>query len=185
MIMSLSSFSQTIKTPRLVLRVILPTRKNAQMIFGIIEQNRDYLEAYQGHFAALHNVDDVLKNLEYRYEQINKDEGIMFGIYKDNDFIGRIRFFNIKDNVCEIGYWLIKSENGHGFMSEALSALETELFNFGFSKIILDIDDGNIKSENLAKYNGYKCVECLPMASWAKCVGKCDSLIYEKQKVLI
>ncbi len=180
MIKLLASFPQTIKTPKLVLRVILPTTENAERIFNIIEQNRDYLEAWQGHFGALHTVEDVKKKLEHRYEQIANNEGVLFGIYKGDDLIGRIRFFDVHDNACEVGYWLIKSANGHGYMSETLSALETELFKFGFDKIILDIDDGNSKSENIAKRNGYKLVKRLPMASWAKCVGKCDSLIYEK-----
>lgn len=67
-------------------------------------------------------------------------------------------------------------------MSEALSALETELFKFGFNKITLDIDNRNTHSENLAKRNGYTLDKKLPMASWAKCVGKCDSLIYVKKR---
>lgn len=179
---ALSNFPQIIQTPRLILRVVLPTLENAETIFKLIENNRDYLEAWQGHFEYLHNVDDVLKKLEQRYCQIDENKGMLFGIYKNEKFIGRIRFFNIKDKSCEIGYWLIESENGNGFMTEALAALETELFRFGFDKIILDIDDGNMHSENIAKRNGYKFVKRLPMASWAKCVGKCDSLIYEKRR---
>ena len=175
-------FPQKIKTSRLVLRVIVPTFKNAEMLFDIIEKNRDYLEAWQGHFEYLRNIDDVLKNLEYRHAQIADNTGVMFGIYRDDNLIGRIRFFDVHDNHCEIGYWLIKTEIGHGFMTEALTALETELFKFGFDKITLDIDDGNTLSENVAKRNGYKLIKRLPMASWAKCVGKCDSLIYEKCK---
>ena len=178
----LSTFPKIIETPRLVLRVVLPTQANAETFFNIIEQNRDYLEAWQGHFGALHTVEDVKKKLEHRYEQIANNAGILFGIYKGKDLIGRIRFFDVKDDSCEIGFWLIESENGKGYMSEALSALESELFKFGFDKIILDIDAGNSQSENVAKRNGYNLVKRLPMASWAKCVGKCDSLIYVKNK---
>lgn len=178
----LSQFAQIIETPRLELKVVLPTQANAETFFDIIEQNRDYLEAWQGHFEYLRNVVEVRDKLAHRYSQIASNEGILFGIYRGNDLIGRIRFFDIQDNGCEIGYWLIKKENGHGYMSEALTALESELFAFGFDKITLDIDDGNIMSENVAKRNGYTLVKRLPMASWAKCVGKCDSLIYEKHK---
>lgn len=179
---SLAAFPQTIDTPRLVLRVVLPTQANAEEIFNIIERNRTYLEVWQGHFEYLRNVNEVRQKLEQRYAQIANNKGILFGIYKNDELIGRIRFFNIQDNGCEIGYWLIKSANGHGYMSEALSALETELFKFGFNKITLDIDNGNIHSENLAKRNGYTLDKRLPMASWAKCVGKCDSLIYVKKR---
>lgn len=179
---SLSNFPKTIKTPRLALRVIAPTPENAEQIFNLVEQNREYLEAWQGHIEYLRTVDDVLQNLGFRHNQIEKNEGILFGIYKNKNFIGRIRFFDVKDNSCELGAWLIESETGNGFMTEALSALETELFKFGFDKIILDIDDGNTKSESVARRNGYKFEKRLPMASWAKCVGKCDSLIYVKMK---
>ena len=182
MMQPLSIFPQTIKTPRLVLRLVAPTPENAEMILRIIEQNREYLEAWQGHFEYLRNVNEVRQKLEQRYAQIANNEGVLFGIYKNDELIGRIRFFDIKDNGCEIGYWLIKSANGHGYMSEALSALETELFKFGFNKIALDIDAGNTPSEHVAICNGYVLEKRLPMASWAKCVGKCDSLIYVKKQ---
>ena len=152
------------------------------MIFDAIEKNREYLESWQGHFGAIKTVDDVVAYLNKRNNQTLTNDGMCFYVYHADNLVGRIRFFDVHDNSCEIGYWLVESENGYGFMSEALFALEKELFNFGFDKIILDIDDGNIKSESVAKRNGYKLVKRLPMGSWAKCVGKCDSLIYEKIK---
>jgi len=178
---NLSSFPKVIKTSRLVLRYIDTTIENAKILFDIIEQNRDYLEMWQGHFGALRTVDDVFQKLERRNTKTVKNEGVQFGIYKDDKLIGRIRFFNADDKSCEIGYWLIKSENGNGYMTEALVALEQELFKFGFEKIILEIDDGNIPSANVAKRNGYKLEKKLPMESYAKCVGKCDALVYVKK----
>ena len=165
---ALSQFPTEIKTPRLVLRVVPPTAENATKLFSIIDQNRDYFMEWQAHFGELKTVEDVVAYLNKRTNQIKTDQGVCFYIYQNDNIIGRIRFFNIQDNGCEIGYWLIKSANGHGYMSEALSAL--------------DIDNGNIHSENLAKRNGYTLDKRLPMASWAKCVGKCDSLIYVKKR---
>lgn len=178
----LSIFPQTIKTPRLVLRVVFPTKENATTLLSVINKNRDYLMDWQAHFGELKTIDDVLAYLTKRENQIKTNSGVCFYIFHNDNIIGRIRFFGIQDNACEIGYWLIKSANGSGFMSEALQALEAELFKFGFGKITLDIDNGNIHSENLAKRNKYKLEKVLPMASWAKCVGKCDSLIYVKER---
>ncbi|MEE1029552.1 MAG: GNAT family protein [Alphaproteobacteria bacterium] len=178
----LSNFPQIIKTSRLVLRVVLPTKENATTLLNIINQNRDYLMDWQGHFGELKTVDDVMSYLTKRANQIKDNQGMCFYIYHNDNIIGRIRFFGIENKTCKVGYWLIKSANGNGFMSEALQALETELFKFGFSKITLDIDNGNTHSENLAKRNGYKLEKVLPMASWAKSVGKCDSLIYIKER---
>lgn len=178
----LSQFPQTIKTPRLTLQVVMPTNENARTIFNIIEQNRDYLEAWQGHFEYLRNVDDVLAYLNKRAGQITTNEGVCFYISFGDKIIGRIRFSVKENNCCEIGYWLAKSATGHGFMSEALSALESELFKFGFDRIIIDVDAGNIPSESVARRAGYVLEKRIPMASWAKCVGKCDSLIFVKTK---
>lgn len=179
---SLEIFPQTIKTSRLELRTVAVTAENATTLLRIINENRDYLEAWQGHFVELRSVADVIAYLSKRANQITTNEGVCFYIYHNDEIIGRIRFFHIHDNECEIGYWLARSAAGHGFMSEALTKLENELFAFGFDKIILDIDEGNATSENVAKRNGYTLVKRMPMASWAKCVGKCDSLIYEKHR---
>ena len=154
----LSHFPKVIKTPRLTLQTVLPTDENAKAFFDVIEANREYLEAWQGHFEYLRTIDEVRQKLEQRYNQISQNENVLFGIYLNKNLIG------------------------NGFMSEALNALEQELFKFGFTRIKLDIDNGNKPSESLAKRNGYILENRLPMASWAKAVGKCDSLIYIKQK---
>lgn len=179
---SLLKFPTQIQTKNLLLKTIEPTPENSKILFKILESNRNYLESFQGHFEFIKTIEDVSRNLDFHYQNIQKNKGILFGIYKQNKIIGRIRFFNIHDKSCEIGFWLIEKENGHGFMSESLSALEQELFKFGFDKIILDIDDGNKKSENLALRNNYILERKLKDASWAKQVGKCDSLIYIKTK---
>ena len=178
----LSKFPSTIKTARLVLKTVDATDENAKKFLDIINQNRDYLQAWQGHFEYLNSVDDVKRKLAQRKEQQSQNECVLFGIYHNDAPIGRIRFFHIDGDKCEIGYWLIQSVNGNGYLTEALTALESELFKFGFNRIVLDIDDGNVKSENVAKRNGYKLEQRLPMASWAKSVGKCDSLIYVKHR---
>lgn len=178
----LSDFPQTIKTPRLVLRVIAATRENAECLFAIIEQNRDYLEAWQGHFEYIRSVDDVLDFLVRRAKQIENNTSMCFYIYRGGEIIGRIRFSVTAPDECEIGYWLVESATGNGYMAESLGALETELFKFGFGKIIIDVDAGNTPSENVARRAGYVLEKRLPMESWAKCVGKCDSLIFSKQK---
>lgn len=176
----LLDFPKTIKTPRLVLRVIAATRENAERLFDIIEQNRDYLEAWQGHFEYIHNADDVLDFLGRRAKQIEDNTGMCFYIYRGGEIIGRIRFSVTASSECEIGYWLVESATGNGYMAESLGALESELFKFGFEKIIIDVDAGNMPSENVARRAGYVLEKRLPMTSWAKCVGKCDSLIFVK-----
>ncbi|HNY25313.1 MAG TPA: GNAT family protein [Alphaproteobacteria bacterium] len=181
----LSNFPEIIKTERLELRRIEPSQKNAQMIFDVIDASRESLEQWQGFIEYIKNPDDMLKQLQKRDEQWNNKTGFCFGIFKNDRFIGRIRFFNINPwdvASCEIGYWLSDSETGHGFMTEALKALEKQIFELGFNRIQMEIDSDNIKSENIAKKNNYVLEGITRQSSYAKCCGVCDTLIYSKLK---
>ena len=81
----LSDFPQTIKTERLTLSVLKPCTENAEKIFGIIEQNRDYLTAWQGHFGKLTNIDDVVAYLTKREKQISENQGVCFYIFHNDN----------------------------------------------------------------------------------------------------
>lgn len=164
-----------------MLQVVEPTKENTEQFLNIINSNREYLEVWQDHFCKLHTVEDIQHKLQHRYKQIQKNEGVLFGIYHDNNLIGRIRFFNINNNNCEIGYWLIKSANGYGYMSEALSALESELFKFGFKKIVVEIDANNKKSEFVVKRAGYVLEHVIHDDS---CTDS-DTLVYIKNNRIV
>ena len=120
---NLARFPQTIKTPRLELRTVVATEENATTLLRIINENRDHLEAWQGHFAELRSVDNVVAYLTKRANQINTNEGICFYVYHNDEIIGRIRFFHVHDNECEIGYWLARSAAGHGCFHHRLGIL--------------------------------------------------------------
>ena len=94
----LSHFPKVIKTPRLTLQTVLPTDENAKAFFDVIEANREYLEAWQGHFEYLRTIDEVRQKLEQRYNQISQNENVLFGIYLNKNLIGRIRFFHINND---------------------------------------------------------------------------------------
>ena len=80
----LSNFPKKIKTQRLELRIIEPTSENAEIIFDIIEKNRNYLTAWQGHFGELISVDKVLQKLSHRYKQITEKHKKEYNIFFEN-----------------------------------------------------------------------------------------------------
>ena len=178
----IKNLPKVIKTSRLEMRTLDATPENAEMIYNAMDNSRDYIEAFQGFLEYIKSPDDVMALLQKRIQQRATDEAVCYGIFHNDEFIGRIRFKRTGTDSGYFGYWQTKPASGNGYMGEALSALEQELFNFGFNKITIEIDDGNTRSENVAKRNGYKFLERRPMASWAKSVGKCDELVYVKYK---
>ena len=174
----LKDFPTIIKTPRLELKIVQANLENAKEIFNIVESCRDYLEKFQTQFRSLRCVDDVLNKLKKRRQQFIDKTGFCFFIYKDKKIIGRIRFFHIDNTQCEFGYWLDKSVNGHGFMSEAMNALEQELFKFGFETILCVVDEDNLASRKCVEHNGYVLKQKQPSEML---YGRND-MFYEKHK---
>ena len=158
----LTEFPTTIKTARLTLSILPASTETAQEILNIVESCREYLEKYQTQFRCLYTTEDVLNKLKKRQQQFLDKTGFLFGIYKDNKIIGRIRFFHIDNTRCEIGYWLAQSATGFGYISEALHALEQELFDFGFTEITLIIDASNTASQKVAERNDYVLKQTKP-----------------------
>ena len=60
-----------------------------------------------------------------------------------------------QDKSGEIGYWLSNDAVGHGYMQEAIKALQAEAFKLGFNRIVIGNDTTNARSVGVAKRAGY------------------------------
>lgn len=117
---SLSEFAETILTPRLELCTLDANGDNAQMIYNAMDGSRDYIEAFQGFLEYIKSPDDVMALLQKHIQQRATDEAVCYGIFHDNEFIGRIRFNRMDTDSGCVGYWQTKQASGNGYMSEAL-----------------------------------------------------------------
>ena len=87
------------------------------------------------------------------------DPNFDYEIYlkENNSFIGMIGLHSLawSHDRCEIGYWISKSYEGKGFVSESVIALEQKCFELGFNRLEIRCDPNNIKSGLLAEKCGY------------------------------
>lgn len=81
-------------------------------------------------------------------------------IFKNDRLIGSFHVHSIRtqDHQAEIGYALEKNEEGHGYASEALKLIETELLRLGFRRIMISCAPGNSRSIRVAERNGFRSV---------------------------
>jgi len=131
--------------------------EQAEEIFACINSDRERLKEF------MHWVDRTT-TLEDEINFIKTSELFMgkpmrsYGMFRNDKYIGNISVLNIDlgKDTCELGYWLHRDYEGKGFVSDAISALEEELFLQGFKRIELAIEAINVRSVEVAKRNGYK-----------------------------
>ena len=82
---------------------------------------------------------------------------------------GGICFVNYGNKSVGVTYYLDKQYRGLGFISKSLKASEPELAKLGFENIILEINEENSNSINVAKKNNFIFKETgYPMKDFVK-----------------
>ncbi len=69
--------------------------------------------------------------------------------------IGGISFVNIDYKTLGCSYYLDKPYRHQGFISKSLKLTEKEMAKLGFEKIVLEINENNNASKNVALKNNY------------------------------
>lgn len=139
---------------RIVLKRLKPTILAANIIFKVVDDNRQHLNPW---FPWVHSelkVEDSFKYLLETNKKFKAGEKIDYGIYLGDEYIGNIGIFDInkKNKSGEIGYWLSKKFVRHGYMTEAVGILEKEVFsNMGLNRIQIKCDERNIPSVGVVK----------------------------------
>lgn len=143
---------------RLILKRTKPNLEMAKAMFEVVDQNRKHLENWLPWVKLTLKVEDSLKYLFDKEEEIKKGTKVGYGLFLKDEYIGDISIFNIdeKNKSAEIGYWLSSSYLRNGYMTEAVGILEKEAFEeIGLNRIQIRCDERNNASAGVAKKCGY------------------------------
>lgn len=144
---------------RLILKRTKPTIQIAKSIFKVIDENREHLKPWLPWEKFTIKVEDSLKYLFEKEEQIKAGKKAEYGIFLNNNYIGNIGIFDIdkEKKSAEIGYWLSSSFARNGYTTEAVKIIEKEFFeNFNINRIQIKCDEQNYASSGVAKKCGYQ-----------------------------
>lgn len=144
---------------RIVLKRVLPTIKNADMVFKVVDSDRQHLKRWVPWEKTTKTIEDYLKYLLDTDNKTKKGEKIDYGIFLNDEYIGNTGVFDIdtKNRSAEIGFWLCSRFTRNGYATEAVKILEKEFFeNFKLNRIQIRCDDTNKASAGVAKKCGYK-----------------------------
>jgi len=149
---------ESINAKRIVL--LKRSHEHDEQMWQAIEESRQFLREYLFWVDKQKSLDDVIKSTDMFEKEWEDDKEWAYDIFTVDDFklVGCVGPHNIEflNQSAELGYWLRLSETRKGYMTEAVLALEEQLFKAGMHRVTICCDINNYASANVAKRAGYK-----------------------------
>ena len=141
----------------LELRTLIP--ENAEEVFSMVDQNREYLREYLPWVDSTQSSEQTRQTIEGWQKDLEDKRDFVFGIFHGGKYIGNIGLHDLKsknNNSAMIGYWLAEDCQGKGIMTECVRLLT----DFGFheldlNRIYICCAFGNKKSRAIPERLGY------------------------------
>lgn len=166
-------------------RLVLAKRSHCHdiVMWDAIQNNHDFLREYLFWVDKTTCFADVYGTTDLFSKKWDEDDGWNYSIFDQDKkrFLGCIGVHNISfmNQAAELGYWLCKSETGHGYMTEAVAALESELFKKGIHRLTILCDEHNAASAAVARRAGYE-LECIAKDALYHYSGLHSCLVFAK-----
>ncbi|MBD3241803.1 MAG: GNAT family N-acetyltransferase [Chitinivibrionales bacterium] len=143
---------------------------HVEPIFEAIQRDRQRLLRFLPWPRYINSVADELEFIRGSREHFDAFTSFGYGIYPRvaDSFAGTIGSFNVDcDNMkFEVGYWLLGSAEGKGYMTEALELLLHEHAVRGFHRAELQCEPENARSRAVAERCGFRYEGTLRECQW-------------------
>lgn len=155
--MDILTLSEEIEGKRIIIKK--HEVKSAQQIFDEVNCDRERLGLFLPWVDVIKTVEDEICYIKKCNVEWSDCKGFDYGIFlkEGNYYLGNIGVHSIswENDLAEIGYWITGRNKGKGFVSEAVSILEKELFKVGFNRVQIRCDSRNERSGSVPKRCGY------------------------------
>lgn len=144
----------------------------AAEIYAEVDASRDFLRPWLPWVDSTHSVEDELVHYLYDYVSKKWKEGVAFPYLirhkETQQLLGSVDIMHVdmEHKSGEIGYWLSQKATGFGYMTEAVSVLESKAFELGLNRIVIRNDTRNLPSVGVAKRSGYRLEGVLRQDTW-------------------
>jgi ribosomal-protein-serine acetyltransferase len=143
--------------PGLELRLL--EERHAPTVFALVDRDREYLSEWLPWVEATTTSDDSLAFIKASLEQFANNNGFAAGIWSENQFAGVIGTHKIQwlNRKVELGYWLGKSFQGKGIVTDACRAVITHMFReVDLNRVEIHCATANTKSCAIPKRLGFQ-----------------------------
>lgn len=146
---------------RIIIR--MATNKDIPKILNYFSANKTYLTPYYPYWQDGFFTEEYWQlQIEVNYQELTNDRSLRLFIFPKNDsntIIGTINFNNIvrgAAHYCNVGYSLAETEQGKGYMTEAMhGAIDYMFQEFNMHRIMASYIPHNQRSGNLLRRLGF------------------------------
>ena len=134
------------------------TLENADEVFSVVDNNRAYLRKWLPWVDGTDNAAVTKKVISTWEAGMESGTDYVFGIFKENRYIGNIGLHNMKkaNNSGMIGYWLAEGEQGGGIITDCVRCLVDYGFNsLSLNRIYIHCAENNLKSRAVPERLGF------------------------------
>jgi RimJ/RimL family protein N-acetyltransferase len=166
----LLDFTDSFETERLIIRA--PKVGDGQAINDAIRESHDHLKPWMPWAQNLQTPAETEEIVRRGMVRWLLREDLWMLLYRKSDglYVGGSGLHRIDWSVpaFEIGYWVRKSLEGQGFISEAVSGITNFAFDtLGAERVEIRCDTRNQRSANVAQRAGYTLEATFRHDAWA------------------
>ncbi|KYH31670.1 putative ribosomal N-acetyltransferase YdaF [Clostridium tepidiprofundi DSM 19306] len=149
----------TLKGINIQLKILTPEYCEDMLEYCI--RNKEHLRLFEpNRDESYYTLEYQRKNLIEDYKQFLNGRNVSFGIFKNDNLIGKVKISNIVMGVFRsgfIGYSIDKEHQGKGYMKEAVNIAINYAFNeMELHRIEASVLVDNIRSQRVLKACGFK-----------------------------
>jgi len=151
--------SVRLKGKDIELEVLSP--EHSSKLLEYYTRNKNHLDPFEPNREAdFYTIKAQRKSLEDEYKQFLNGESISFGVFREDNLIGKIRVSNVIYGVFKnafIGYSIDEKEQGKGYMKQSVKLVCDYVFEFmGLHRIEASTLIDNIISQRVLLSCGFK-----------------------------
>ena len=168
----MSGLYESITTERLTIRPY--TSEDSTAYWRMSIRNKEHLVRYEADnpVMSISSHEDAIEILQDFATELKKGMHMFLGVFirSTSDFVAQIYIGRTQENPLKfhIGYFVDAAHEGYGYVTEAVRAVISVLFEKMNASIIgSECDDGNLRSRAVLERCGFEIVEHLKMnKSW-------------------
>ncbi len=172
----MNMLSDYINGERVHLRRSLPSHASA--IWQYVKDNQDFFMKWQN--SCWKNEKEIFDY--FTKLNSNKDsKDFYYSIFLGDRIIGTVNCWDVSmwRMACQLGYEINPEYAGHGYMTEAIKLLVTELISAGFVRIKIECATENIASIRLTEKAGFVCEGIMKKDVFMKSINRfCDTAVF-------